>query len=73
MHLQELEGVAGQAVLLQRLVEAVCEALQVAQHAAKAAKGQRALACAGISNLSHEISHHASHRVRSGSFLSLSF
>ena len=54
-HLQELEGVSGQAVLLQRLVEAVREALQVAQHAAKAAKGQRALARAGISNLQQSL------------------
>ena len=50
-HLQELQGAARQAVLAQRLVQAVSETLQVAQHAAKAAKGQRALACTGITNL----------------------
>ena len=37
-HLKELEVTAGEPVLLERLVQAVCEALQVAQHAAKAAK-----------------------------------
>ena len=37
-YLKELEVPAGEPVLLERLVQAVCEALQVAQHAAKAAK-----------------------------------
>ena len=52
LHLQELEGTAGEAIFPECLVKAVCKALQVAQHAAKAAKGQGALARAGIPNLS---------------------
>ncbi len=42
-HLQELEVAAGEHVLAQRLIQAICQAAQVAQHAAKAAKRQRTL------------------------------
>ena len=42
-HLQELEVSASELALAQRLVEAMCQAAQVAQHAAEAAERQRAL------------------------------